>query len=78
MAVLAEVELVLAGLDAAEWQKALARSLAEAMDESPNASIAKELRLLMVELGASADEKPKGDTSDDLASKRAARRAAAG
>jgi len=73
--VLSEVEPVLAGLVAEEWQKALVRSLASAMDDAPNASIAKELRLLMAELGAS-DAKPKGDVSDDLAAKRAARRAA--
>lgn len=77
MAVLDEVELVLKDLAAAEWQKALARSLAEAMDDNPNASIAKELRLLMSDLGAVSDAKSKGDTSDDLAAKRAARRAAA-
>lgn len=77
MAVLGEVEAVLEGLSAAEWQKALARSLAEAMDDNPNASIAKELRLLMSDLGAVSDAKSKGDTSDDLAAKRAARRAAA-
>jgi len=76
MAVLDEVEVALEGLPGAEWQKALALSLAESMDKSPNASTAKELRALMTELGAEVPAADK-DVSDDLAAKRAARRASA-
>ena len=74
---LSEVELALSGVVCEGWQRELALSLAEGMDASPNASLAKELKALMGELGAgSAVEK--GDVADELAAKRAERRRAAG
>jgi hypothetical protein len=76
MSVLYEVETALADNPGLPWQRALAVSLAAEMDEKPNASIAKELAGLMTALGAANVEK-KGDVSDDLASRRAARRKAA-
>lgn len=76
MGVLDEVKAELVGLSVPGWKRETAYALASAMDESPNASTAKELRALMSEVGA----KPAatGDVSDDLAAKRAARRSAAG
>jgi len=60
-----------------EWQRALALSLAQAMDDSPSASTAKELRLLVLDLTAGLLITEKSDPVDDIAAKRAARRAAA-
>lgn len=78
MSVRDSVSAALAGSPGAEWQRDLALTLAKAMDDSPSASTAKELRAVMSELGVSgADLKPKGDVSDDLAAQRARRRAAA-
>lgn len=75
MSVLSSVEVALEGLTVDEWKRSLVLSLAEAMDRQPNASIAKELRLIMDDLGVSPAEKA-GDAADDLAAKRAARRSA--
>jgi len=47
------------------------------MDESPNASLHKELRQLMQDLGASKPVEA-GDVADELAAKRAERRRAQG
>lgn len=77
MTVLPSVRTALDAAKVTGWQRDLAESLAEAMDDSPNASTAKELRTLMVELTDGAVEK-KADTSDDLAAKRTARRSASG
>jgi hypothetical protein len=72
------VSAALSGEPGDLWQRELAFALAVAMDEQPTASVAKELRALMSELGVSgAISEPKGDVSDDLAAKRAARRSAA-
>lgn len=76
MSVLSEAVAALDGVAASGWQREIAEALAAAMDESPNASTAKELRVLMSELTGGSVER-KADVSDDLASKRAARRAAA-
>lgn len=58
------------------WQRELALSMAADLDQKQNASMSNALRALMEELGATAVER-KGDVSDDLAAKRAARRQAA-
>lgn len=76
MAVLDEVKAELDGLVIPGWRREVAFALAKAMDESPNASTAKELRSLMEDIGVKPVEQ--GDVSDDLAAKRAARRSAAG
>lgn len=73
MSVFATVVEALDSAAVSGWRREIAESLAVAMDDAPNASTAKELRALMVELTAGAIEK-KVSTSDDLASKRAARR----
>jgi predicted metal-dependent HD superfamily phosphohydrolase len=65
----------LEGVELPLWKRDLILSLAAAMDESPSASTAKELRLLMEDVVAVSVES--GDRSDDLAAKRAARRSAA-
>lgn len=77
MSVLGAVEKALVGLPGADWQRELALTLAAAMESNPNASTAKELRALMTELGAEVPAE-KGDVSDELAAKRAARRSSAG
>jgi hypothetical protein len=76
VSVQSSVTAELEGRSVPGWKRELLLTLAEAMDTSPNASIAKELRSLMDDVGA----KPAavGDVSDDLAAKRAARRSAAG
>lgn len=79
MTVLSTVNRALKGATVQPWQVEVARSLARAMDEDPNAALAKELRLLMAELtGAGGGKAVVKDVSDDLAAKRAARRRAAG
>ena len=77
MSVLGEVSAALEGVPCEGWQRELALALATGMDDSPNASLAKELKALMGELGA---ERPAevGDVADELAAKRAERRRAAG
>jgi len=75
MSVLSEVVRTLDAAGVAGWQREIAEALASSLDDDPNASTAKELKSLMGELvGAQAE--PKGDVSDDLAAKRAERRAA--
>ena len=58
---------------------AAARALARAIDagQESRAQCARELRACMADLRALAPAKPEDDTVDDLASRRAARRAAA-
>ena len=75
MSVFEAVKAEIEGLSVPLWKRETALVLATALDTAPNASTAKELRALMDEIGA----KPvtAGDVSDDLAAKRAARRAAA-
>lgn len=71
------LDAVLSELDAVsipQWKREVALALATSLDAAPNASTAKELRLLMDEIGTKPVEA--GDVSDDLAAKRAARRAA--
>lgn len=76
--ILVAVDLELAVLGASGWRAETARSLASQLDEEPNASMARELRSLMTELGSSAKAAAaKGDVGDDLAIQRAARIAAA-
>lgn len=77
MTVHSEVAAALEDVKCEGWQRELVLSLATGMDDSPNASLAKELRSLMAELGASAPVES-GDVADDLAAKRAERRRAAG
>lgn len=77
MSVLREVTKELKAIKCEGWQRALALSLAKAMDESPSASTAKELKLLMGELGSERKVET-GDVADELAAKRAERRRAAG
>lgn len=67
------VQAEIEGVQMPAWKRALILSLAEAQEKSPNASTSKELRSLMDEVGAVPVES--GDVSDDLAAKRAARRA---
>lgn len=73
-AVVAELEQ----LGVSGWRAAAARTLAAELDSEPNASMARELRSLMVDLGSKGGAgEVKGDLGDDLASRRAARIAAA-
>jgi hypothetical protein len=63
-----------------DWRTAIARTLADALDDSPNAAMAAELRRVMGVIHDSAPAMgvgPEGSTVDDLAQKRAARRAKA-
>jgi outer membrane scaffolding protein for murein synthesis (MipA/OmpV family) len=59
------------------WRAELARTLAYQLDDEPNASNARELRALMKEIADESGVVVKGDLSDDLASRRANRIAAA-
>ena len=77
MSVFREVSAALEGLACEGWQRELALSLAEGMDSAPNASLAKELRVLMGELGAEQLVE-ESDPADELAAKREARRRASG
>ena len=78
MAVLSAVVQALDAAGVSGWQREIAETLAGSLDgENPNASMAKELKQLMLELTGDAVEK-KADVSDDLASKRDERRRAAG
>jgi len=77
VSVLSEVTKTLEGLSCEGWQRELALSLATGMDDAPNASLAKELKALMGELGAAKPER-KGDVADELAAKRESRRRASG
>ena len=78
MSVLSSVRGALDSASVSGWKREVAEVLAAALDgDAPNASTAKELQALMVELTGSAAGESKGDVSDDLASKRAARRTAA-
>lgn len=73
--VLAEVEDALAEVPEG-WEKALARNLAAALDDEPNASMAKELRMLMAAITDDAEPEERS-TADELRAKRAARQAGA-
>lgn len=73
MSVLSAITAELDGLSCRAWERESALALAEAMDESPNASLHKELRQLMQDLGASKPVES-GDVADDLAAKREERR----
>lgn len=73
------VDAALAGVPD-DYRTALARTLADALDDSPNAAMAAELRRVMGVIHESAPAMgtgPEGSTVDDLAQKRAARRAEA-
>lgn len=59
------------------WRLEMARALAREMDAKPNASMARELRSVMKDVAADLPASVEGDLSDDLASKRRARIAAA-
>lgn len=76
MAVLDSVVQALDAADVDGYLREIAEALAAAMDDSPNASTAKELKALMLDLVGEQAE-VKADVGDELASKRAARRAAA-
>lgn len=73
MSVLDAVTAELEGVVCRPWELASALALAEQMDESPNASLHKELRQLMQEL-VSSKPVESGDVADDLAAKREERR----
>ena len=76
--ILVAVDLELAALGASGWRAETARSLAATLDDEPNASMARELRSLMTELGSSAKAAVlRGDVGDELAAARVARIAAA-
>ena len=76
--ILAAVDEELAVLGASGWRAETARSLAATLDDEPNASMARELRSLMTELGSSAKAAVlRGDVGDELAAARVARIAAA-
>jgi hypothetical protein len=68
-----EIRAELARLNVSGWRSEVALALAAALDEEPNASMAKELRSLMVDLGSAASAAKKGSTGDELAKQRAAR-----
>lgn len=76
MSLFDSVREALRGEPGMQWQRDLAEGMAAELDEKANASMSRELRALMDELGVVATEQ-KGDVSDDLAAKRAARRSAA-
>jgi hypothetical protein len=69
----AEIRVELERLKVSGWRAEVALSLALELDAEANASMARELRSLMVELGSSASAVKKGNTGDDLAKQRAAR-----
>lgn len=76
MSVRAQIDRALVGVPE-DWRTELARTLADALEEEPQASMARELRALMgsIESGRPAEE---GSKVDDLAARRAERRATAG
>jgi hypothetical protein len=76
MSVLNAVIVALDGAGVAGWRREIVEALASSMDDSPNASTAKELKVLMAEL-VEGEVVTVGDISDDLASKREDRRRAA-
>lgn len=76
MSLLDAVKDALTGDPGMRWQRELALGMAAELDEKANASLSNSLRALMDDLGVAAVEQ-KGDVSDDLAAKRAARRSAA-
>lgn len=63
-----------AALSACEpsWRVEVARTLADALDEAPNASMARELRAVMHDI-AEATEPEESSVADDLRARRAAR-----
>ena len=58
----------------ASWGAQVARALAEALDDEPNASMARELRSVMTSLAAGS-KSVKVDSVDEIAAARRARRA---
>lgn len=76
LSVRTEVDRALDGVPE-DWRTELARTLAEALDHEPNASMARELRAVMGAIEAQNPAK-EGSSVDDLAARRAQRRAAAG
>lgn len=76
MSVLSAITSELSGVECSDWERETALALAGQMDESPNASLSKELRQLMQDLGASKPVES-GDVADELAAKRAERRRSA-
>jgi hypothetical protein len=75
MSVLTSVVEALDVAGVAGWRREIVEALASSMDESPNASTAKELKVLMAEL-VEGEVVRVGDISDDLTSKREDRRRA--
>lgn len=75
VAVRPQVDRALAGVPD-DWRTALARTLADALDTTPNAAMSSELRRVMDDIGGTSAKR--GDPVDDLAARRAARRSAAG
>jgi hypothetical protein len=75
MSVLTSVIEALDVAGVAGWRREIVEALASSMDDSPNASTAKELKVLMAEL-VEGEVVRVGDISDDLTSKREDRRRA--
>lgn len=71
-----DIESELDLLEVRGWRRALALSLADAIDEKANASMSTELRTLMTSLGSHTAVKSTPRVNDDLKSKREQRRAA--
>lgn len=70
-----EADLMRLSSDAQEsWAAQVARALATALDDEPNASMARELRSVMTSLVASS-KSVKVDSVDEIAAARRARRA---
>lgn len=67
------VEDALAGVPD-DWRTTLARKLGAALDEEPNASMARELRALMSDIAEATPVKERS-VADELRAKRAARQA---
>lgn len=73
MAVEVEVLVELDRLGVDGWRREIALSLASQLDSEPNASVARELRILMQEVGAAAVPK-ESSLVDDLKQRRERRR----
>lgn len=73
MAVFDEISAELERLNVTGWRLEIALALAGQLDSEPNASVARELRLLMQEAGSAAAPK-ESNLVDDLKQRRERRR----
>lgn len=71
MSIRTAVDAALSGCEE-DWRVNLARTLADALDEDPNASMARELRAVMHDIAESAEPKEAG-VADELRRRRQAR-----